>query len=389
MRATARRSGFTLLELLVATGILVILGSALVVVLRGGITTWRRGEARRESYEVAQAILGQLSDDLLCATVDPATSLGGKQVEVVFLGDSDEDDRSRVALVRTLRGESENAITGHAGSAVGGDARIDYRDDMKKAIERRLRATGGLMEVAWAMGKPGTPDGEVLFRGIRSPVGGRTSFFASEKNFFRAPLPGAPEPKDAPPEGTAYMRAFGTRVIFFEVLYATPYTNTWSKDTPPKKTDGSGDSGPLPYWDSTRSILKPDTGPKLFTTFLSAASRGEPHDDILPPRVKVTLVIREADAAQSATTLKGSIDKETRELKVFEPSRLDRSGGWVCIDAEWVQYEDVSGDKVRVKERGGRNSRKAPHGDGAEVAIGRTFEVVIPLPGHREDWGDR
>src|SRR5205807_6482087 len=161
----------------------------------------RRGEARRESFEVAQAILAQLSDDLMNCTVDPTTSLGGKNVEVVFLGDSDEDDRSRLALVRTLRGESENAITGHAGSAIGGDARIDYRDDMKKALDRRLRATGGLMEVAWCMGKPGGPDADVLYRGIRSPVGGRTSFFASEKNFYRAPLPGEPEPRSPPPEG--------------------------------------------------------------------------------------------------------------------------------------------------------------------------------------------
>ena len=385
----SRRSAFTLLELLVATGVLVVLGSALVVVLRGGITTWRRGEARRESFEVAQAILAQLSDDLMNATVDPETSLGGKNTDIVFLGDSDEDDRSRFALVRTLRGESESAITGHAGSALGADARIDYRDDMKKALERRLRATGGLMEVAWCMGKPGSPDGEVLFRGIRSPVGGRTSFFASEKNFFRAPLPGAPDPKEPPPEGTAYMRAFGTRVIYFEVLYATPYTNTWKKDVAPKKTDGSGESGPLSYWDSTRGILKPEVTPKTFTTFLSPASRAEPMDDILPPRVKVTLVIREADAAQSATFLKGPIDKETRELRVYDPQRLERSGGYVCLGSEWVEYDDVTGDRVRVKERGARNTRKVAHDDGAEVAVGRTFEVVIPLPGHREDWGDR
>ncbi|MEZ0230906.1 MAG: type II secretion system protein J, partial [Planctomycetota bacterium] len=144
-----RRRGFTLLELLVATSVLVVLGSALVVILRGGITTWRRGEARRESFEVAQAILAQLSDDLMNATVDPETSLGAQNAEIVFLGDADEDDRARMALVRTLRGESESAITGHAGSSLNADARIDYRDDMKKALERRLRATGGLMEVAW------------------------------------------------------------------------------------------------------------------------------------------------------------------------------------------------------------------------------------------------
>ncbi len=366
-----------------------ILGSALVVVLRGGMTTWRRGEARRESFEVGQAILGQLSDDLMNATVDPETSLGGKTVESVFLGDTDENDRSRLALVRTIRGESENAITGHAGSAIGGDARIDYRDDMKKALDHRLRATGGLMEVAWCLGRPGTPDAEVLFRGIRSPVGGRTSFFASEKNFYRAPLPGEPDPKDPPPEGTAYLRAFGTRVIHFELLYATPYTSTWNRDAPAKRTNGDTESGPLAYWDSTRSILKPDTEKKIFTTFLDASSRGEPKDDILPPRVKVILVIREADAAQSTTTLRGNLGRESTDLRVMEPGRLSKTGGFLYIAPEWIEYDDLTGDRVHVKNRGARSTRRVDHRDGEEIDVGRTFEAVIPLPAGREDWGDR
>jgi prepilin-type N-terminal cleavage/methylation domain-containing protein len=387
-RLAAGRRGFTLLELLIATGVLVMLGSALVVVLRGGVTTWRRGEARRESFEVAQAILAQLSDDLMCATVDPETSLGGKSVECIFLGDTDESDRCRLALVRTIRGESENTITGHAGSAIGGDARIDYRDDMKKALDRRLRATGGLMEVAWCTGRPGGADAEILYRGIRSPVGGRTSFFASEKNFYRAPLPGEPEPKDPPPEGTAYMRVFGTHVIHFELLYATPYTNTWSKDVPPARTDGASDSGPLAYWDSTRAILKPDTGPKVFTTFLDAASRAEPKDDTLPARVKVILVIKEADAAQSSTALRGAFDRGN-ELRVYDPGRLEAKTGFVYVEGEWIEYDDVTGDRVHVKSRGARNTRAVPHADGSVVDVGRTFEAVIPLPAAREDWGDR
>jgi prepilin-type N-terminal cleavage/methylation domain-containing protein len=387
MRSRAR--GFTLLELLVATSVLVFLGGALVVILRGGMVTWRRGEARRESFEVAQAILSQLSDDVQCATTDPETSLGGKAVECVFLGDADESDRSRLALVRTIRGESENTITGHAGSAVGGDARIDYRDDMKKALDRRLRATGGLMEVAWCMGKPGTDTGEVLYRGIRSPVGGRTSFFASEKNFYRAPLPGAPEPKDSPPEGTAYLRAFASRVIYFELLYATPYTNTWSRDVPAKRTDGTGDSGPLAYWDSTRSILKPDADAKVFSTFIDASSRGNGQDDILPTRLKLTLAIREADAAQSSTILLGAISKSATELTVQEGGRLEKEGGFVLVDHEWIEYEDVSGTRVRVKKRGARSTDASAHEGGAIVTVGRTFEAVIPMPCGREDWGDR
>ena len=230
---------------------------------------------------------------------------------------------------------------------------------------------------------------EVLYRGIRSPVGGRTSFFASEKNFYRAPLPGAPEPKDSPPEGTAYLRAFASRVIYFELLYATPYTNTWSREVPAKRTDGTGESGPLAYWDSTRSILKSDGDAKGFSTFIDASSRGNGQDDILPTRLKLTLAIREADAAQSSTILLGAISPSATELTVQEGGRLEKEGGFVLVDQEWIEYEDVSGSRVRVKKRGARSTDATPHVGGAIVTVGRTFEAVIPMPCGREDWGDR
>jgi type II secretory pathway pseudopilin PulG len=390
-----RRGGFTILELLVATSVMVILGGAVVVVLRGGVRTWRRGETRRESFEVVQAVLAQLSDDLQCATIDPESSHGGRTVDHLFVGDLDDDARSRLALVRTIRGESENTITGHAGSSIGADARIDYHDDMKKALDKRLRATGGLMEVAWCMGKPGTPQGEVLFRGIRSPVGGSTSFFVTDSkgeatNFYMAQLPGNPAPKTPPAEGVAFCRAFATKVVHFELLYATPYTNTWSTAEPPRRTLKEP-SGPLPYWDSTRAILRPDKNAsvKLFTTFLDPSSRGDPSDDILPARVKLTLVVREGDAAETSTSLLRDVGPDSTDLTVTEPSRLNKEGGFLYLDHEWIEYDSVAGAQARVKTRGARNTEHAAHRSGTEVVIGRTFEAVIPLPCAREDWGDR
>ena len=65
-----RKRGFTLIEVLVSVAILSILGTSLIVILRGGVKTWRRGEARRESFEVAQVVLGQLREDLESTTVE-------------------------------------------------------------------------------------------------------------------------------------------------------------------------------------------------------------------------------------------------------------------------------------------------------------------------------
>jgi type II secretory pathway pseudopilin PulG len=385
-RRLRRSAGFTLLELLVATGVLTVLGTAVVVILRGGIKTWRRGETRRESFEVAQAVLGQLQDDLGAATIDPDTSFGGRTVEAVFFGDRDASGRSFVTLVRTIRGESESTITGNAGSAIGGDARIDYRDDMKKAIDGRLRATGGLMEIAYTMGERGTPDEEVLFRGIRTPIGGRTSFFAVPQ-FFHAPLPGMPAPKETPPEGVALLRAFASHVLYFELLYATPYSTTWALDVPPRKDGGA--SGPLTYWDSTRSMPpagEPD--PKIFGTYVDKSSAADPRDDILPPRVKVTLVVREGEAAESSTMLLQELNPTATSFVVAEPDRVPKPG-FVFLDEEWIEVDDATGARVHVKARGARSTQPAAHRSGAEVVVGRTFEAVVPLAAAREDWRPR
>src|SRR5690606_25873194 len=149
---------FTLIEILVATGILVTLGTALLVILRGGLEVWRRTEARRESYDQAQAILLQLREDLTAAIAPHRTPVRG-------LGDVEarlwcEPPPTRLFLVRAPTGESEHPITGHAGSTIAADAVIDMRDDLEEAREARLRATGGALEVAWVL----EPDG-VLYRG--------------------------------------------------------------------------------------------------------------------------------------------------------------------------------------------------------------------------------
>lgn len=188
------------------------------------------------------------------------------------------------------------------------------------------------------------------------------------------------------PEGNALLRAFASKVMYFELLYATPYSTTWSQDELPRR---GSPSGPLSYWDSTRSLepsRKPD--PKLFSTYIDKSSRADARDDILPPRVKVTLVVREGEAAESSTTLLKDLGIGSTELTVTEPDRVP-PGGFVYMDGEWIETESVSGAIVRVKNRGARGTKAGTHGVGAEVAIGRTFEATITLPAAREDWGDR
>ena len=66
-----RLGGFTLVEILVAVGVLAILGTALVGLMSAAMTAWRRGEASRQLHEKLQTLRHQVADDLAAAVVDP------------------------------------------------------------------------------------------------------------------------------------------------------------------------------------------------------------------------------------------------------------------------------------------------------------------------------
>ncbi|MFP4055731.1 MAG: type II secretion system protein J [Candidatus Brocadiia bacterium] len=66
-----RRRGFTLIEILVAVGVLAILGTALVGLMSAAVGAWRRGEASRQVEEKHQALRRQLEEDFAAAVLDP------------------------------------------------------------------------------------------------------------------------------------------------------------------------------------------------------------------------------------------------------------------------------------------------------------------------------
>ena len=68
---SARKRAFTLVEILVAVGVFVILGVALVGLMGAAMDAWRRGEASREANEKFQALRRQIAEDLAAAILDP------------------------------------------------------------------------------------------------------------------------------------------------------------------------------------------------------------------------------------------------------------------------------------------------------------------------------
>ena len=70
MKTRNRQSGFTLVEILVAMGVFVILGTALVGLMGAAVDSWRQGEAGRLVNERLQALQRQIADDLAAAVLD-------------------------------------------------------------------------------------------------------------------------------------------------------------------------------------------------------------------------------------------------------------------------------------------------------------------------------
>lgn len=411
MRGKQGARGFTLIEVLVSMTILVILGGALIVILRGGVLTWRQSEARRESFDQAQAIFLQLREDLESALPPFSTPLcdPGNEVEARFVCDK-PNGLPRLFLVRSLKAESEHPITGHAGSAIAADAVIDQRNDLAEARASRLRATGGAEEVAWVLGSDG-----ILYRGVKTPIGPPYSLFADTNAYELAPPPGsklpkpdlnapAPPPPPGPPPSTgatrpALLRPFATNVIHLELRFWTQYTRTWGTAYPAlREAHDDERSGPLTYWDSTRALIAVPKPPapvpayfkREFHTFLSRSSLYDARDDILPSAVRITLVLREADAANTHTFLTAKVSARDDELSVQDPGRLPPGPSFVYIGGEWIRYDEVRGSTVVVSKngRGARGTLPAEHDGSQPVVVGRSFTAIFDVPACREDWGD-
>lgn len=462
-RGRADRRAMTLLEILVAMGILVGLGLSLMLVLRGGLATWTKGEARRESSQVAQIIFSMLREDLSSAYLDRPTLGRPGPVETRLIGDFDQVQlskssavlRQRLFLTRTIKAESENPVTGSAGSSLHARGVVDFHLDRQEALSSNLRATGGLMEIGWVLGYEKR---RTLYRLVRSPIGGPWSLF----NLDRLPAGRADPARDAviaqfqeplgklpsigsmrreggtlvlqsdgkvPPDEIwtqlraqkwfadfdkaarkenlavrinewsdalspqrtlldARLETWGRPVASDVLFLGFEYWHTWCKswDGPERAFRRRREHPSLTWWDSTRALMQPEG--EGYTLFRSRASLSDPADDLLPSRVRVTLVLAEDPRAGSESVTTAEVSETATEIRIQEGGRAPEAPGYVLIDDEWIRYGEVRGDTLIVDEggRGARGTVAAKHLDGMPAIFGRQYRTIINLPTASEDW---
>ncbi len=97
----SKKSGFTLIEILVATTILVITMASIYMSFRGGVTSWTKGTARMERYLNARAALDMMSREMRAAFIIDT----GAYVNQFFYGESDN-----VTFIAPLRGDDDRSV---------------------------------------------------------------------------------------------------------------------------------------------------------------------------------------------------------------------------------------------------------------------------------------
>jgi len=357
----------TVLELLVAISIFTVLGGSLVTILYQTVRAWRTAEARRAAFEEAQGVLATISGDLARVWVT-APALSQSRVDGRFLCWFDAQGRQRLGFTRTIAGQAWHPVASLGGTRLGGRAVLDGHDDWAEAQRGDLRATGGIEEVLYAA-DPADPD--VLLRAVRAPIGGAQSLLDPDALSDPAGLRAASQP-------------LSRRVLFLGFELWASQTERWQAGAAPQ-TEPTG-PGALFAWDSTRGVLDPERDLEDDEAWLAKATARDPRDDVVPVRVRITLVVREAPPAGPWSVLSKPLAAKGRTAFLEDTSKLGARGPWVRIGAEWVRARVAGATRLELLLRGGRGTEPRSHEAGEDVETGRTFRTVVALPAARADW---
>lgn len=434
--ACAPRRGLTLVELVVAAGLLAFLLAAIFKLLDEFMTLWQKSEERRAIAEEASGVSELLAADL--DTVEPGPR-GDLLAEWVFFdvdGDSIPETKwPRVRLVRhaspgelarlqaseAVREPSAYKVRGaHApGSAsvavFGGTERFRRGDRVSFGSDARkytvAAETDELAEEILV-----TPPLQAALAGnepIEHVASGDKLAGEGLIEAIWAVLPTNPGTRDPArrAEGTLwrgeriYGPARGADVSFFDPKYISaggaPRPGSTSEvssnvlwlglafATQTSRLDGEWKLGReledcWPSWDAwQRGRANADRHEWNEPPAGMPAAKDRP---LLPRRVRLELELERDTDLKHRTRVARFVAKGDASIEVEDGRKLPRSGGaMLLVDAEWMELTSVAGDTASVR-RGRRGTQPAPHEPGALLHWGQTFVREVPIVLHQEDW---
>ena len=410
------RSAFTLVELMVALGLLLIFGVMAVTTLSLGIRLWRSAHRRSYAYDVATVAFQQLDDDLGAAK----SQFWGQEEDafdtrVKFWVDYDKPGRQRLRFIRGIPDATVNPRLRQAGDGVSndddnGDKVIDESDDSDEEyynlkddddppdglVDEDLKALEGMCEVAYMMGLDGD---DTLYRGVLGPISGPESLFGGSVNDNGQQ---GDDNIDSAADIDARAVAIAGDIIHFEVRLWTQYTTTWDADVPFQKWSSSYEPeacGPAFTWDSDRlpggsSSWSPDFVMDR-TTDGQWDEEDYVRDNVFPRSVMVVIVVdpTEQYPLRNPPRLRETLTKDGMEVKVRgDVPPYNEKWPYLLIGDEWIRFErfapDDQGGSFIVAERAARGTAAASHSTGERIRFGYTFSRIFHNPANRDCWDE-
>lgn len=380
LRFARPRRGMTLVEILVAMSVLLVLGLMTTALMRASLEVWSQAERQRRVYARARAVFDCMQDDFSAAlTRDPAGA--PPTARMICQPDPANGNRPVLMLVRTFGSGWERAYTfggddgkstqpAEAGGApaqpapaAGVDQHYTSAGIVPGGPSRKPIVLGGAAQVAYIH------EGRQLKRALCSPC------MPTFNSIFQ------------------YAQPLAEDVLYFEMLFATPYTTTWQEQAAgnkgkrwplvPTPKDGFDQAyGPERTWDSTRGVL-PD-----FCMWSGKESLADGEDDVFPDRVRVTVVLEPSEVRTVRTETLGQIDDITGQITVASTRGFPGAGtddSYILVDNEWMHYTAMDAKSFTVDVRGARGTARALHADGAVVRCGVAFTRTFFLPGYRKE----
>lgn len=345
------RRGLTLIELVIATGLLSVLMLAVFTLLDGSLSLWKRAELRRSITEQGSAVMDLLAGDL--RALEPG-ELGDVVVDWVRFDTNGDGvgDRGWPRL-RMVRQASVAELAQHA---TGGETPLGP----------------ALVEVCWSV-TPSAGDADakmegVLWRGERL-LTDRASLSFFDPGFFGRDHRAPPGALDEVTGG----------ILWLQPLLATQTSIVYDGWKIGRDLDDAATS-----WDAWEHG-RPDST----TIAWNEPGAGMPKAGarpLLPRRVRLELELERPIDRRSRTRTTSAMEANDLTFGVDDPERLPLGGErYVLIDGEWMRITGVSGRRVTV-QRGQRDSLARPHEAGRMVHWGLGMVREVPVDLYREDW---
>lgn len=367
------RCGFTIIEMVLAAGLMTLLIVALVGLTNTSMTIWNRTERSRDLQEMGAAVMGLFAEDL-------GALEGGRRGDMLadwqaFDLNRDNIDGIYYPRLRLLRQATAADLLRRSADLLqdqapaGALAEGEARPQALAAIpDPRARA---LVEVCWALLPSGAEQREegalgVLWRGERLLDADSTSFFS--ENYFSK--------KGKPTVGSLEYVTGG--VLWFEPSFACQTSIVHSEWKLGSKLEDCASGWDA--WTRGRNDLE--------LTDLNASPSGIGQAaglPLFPRRVRVVLELERPKDLKYRTRLSAAMAHDGTELSLDDSDKLPPKGSMILVDEEWMQVGD-RGPGYALVQRGRRGTLPAAHPQGVLVHYGLSMERELLVPVSRENW---